>query len=362
MKIGINARTLAVEDPGGAVQTVISLIEELAMRDVELELFGHSSIRRLFPDLAVIDSGFVHRSQPFGVIWERTILPLLARRADVDVLYCPNGNAPLRRTSFPIVMQIHDVNALRGYSSGIHQAYRRLAVPRGARVTDAIVTVSEFSKREILSHLDIDPGKVHVVYNGVDEYFLGPGDGTPVDLPEPYILYVGAMNPRKNVGGLVEAFHHLKETTTLPHKLVLVGPENDLIFKQVEINDLSDVVTPGYVAREELKYAYIHADLFAFPSLYEGFGLPPLEAMACGTPVVAGNAGALPEVLGDAAEFVDPATVSDLAEGMDRVLHDHDYAEDLVRRGQTVVEGYTWESTADAVLETLLSSSQTGTE
>jgi glycosyltransferase involved in cell wall biosynthesis len=84
--------------------------------------------------------------------------------------------------------------------------------------------------------------------------------------------------------------------------------------------------------------------------------------MACGTPVVAGNAGALPEVLGDAAEFVDPATVSDLAEGMDRVLHDHDYAEDLVRRGQTVVEGYTWESTADAVLEALLSSSQTGTE
>jgi len=353
MRIGINARTLSAENPGGAVQTVISLIEELATRDVELVLFGHASMRRLVPDLSVVDAGFVHRSQPYGVIWERTLLPSLARRHDVDVLFCPNGNGPLHRTSFPVVMQIHDVNALKGYSSGIHQAYRRLAVPRGAKVADAIITVSEFSKQEILTHLGVDPRKVHVAYNGVDEFFLGPEEGTPVELPEPYILYVGAMNPRKNVGGLVEAFHLLKETTDLPQKLVLVGPENDLIFKRVEIHDLSDVVTPGYVTREELKYAYTHADLFAFPSLYEGFGLPPLEAMACGTPVVAGDATSLPEVLGDAAEFVDPENVSAVAGGMEKVIGDQEYAEELVRRGSEKAAEYTWERATDKVLEAI---------
>jgi len=350
MKIGINARTLSASEPGGAVQTVIRLTEELSTRDVELVLFGHPSIASKFPDIPVVSRWCVHDSQPYGVVWERTVLPVLARRHDIDVLFCPNGNGPLHRTSFPVVMQIHDVNALKGYSSRIHQMYRRLAVPRGARVADAVLTVSEFSKREIVSHTGVDPAKVHVAYNGIDEEFRSPDAGTPFDLPDSYVLYVGAMNPRKNVGGLVRAFHRLKETTDLPHKLVLVGPENDLIFKNVEIDNTADIVTPGYLTRGQLKYAYTHADLFAYPSLYEGFGLPPLEAMACGIPVVAGDAASLPEVLGDAVEFVDPHDVGAIADGMSRVLRDDEYADELVRRGRERTAAYIWERTADDVL------------
>lgn len=355
MKIGINARTFSASEPGGAVQTAMRLTEELDTRDPELVLFGHPSIASQFPDLPVASRGYVHDSQPFGVIWERTVLPYLARKHDVDVLFCPNGNAPLHRTSYPVVMQIHDVNALKGYSSRIHQAYRRVAVPRGARVADAVLTVSEFSKREIVSQIGIDPSKIQVAYNGLHEEFHTPGEGTPCEMPESYVLYVGAMNPRKNVSGLVEAFHRLDGSADVPDRLVLVGPENDLIFKEVDIDDTTDVLTPGYLTRGELKYAYTHADLFAYPSLYEGFGLPPLEAMACGTPVVAGDAASLPEVLGDAAELVDPHDMAAIADGMRRVLGDPEYAEELVRRGREQAAKYTWERTANAVLDVLCS-------
>lgn len=349
MKIGVNARTFSVAEPGGAVQAAMRIVRELVERDFEVVLFGHSAVESRFPEVPLDSTGYLQGSQPFGVAWERAVLPSLARRHDVDVLYCPNGNAPIHRTSVPVVMQIHDVNALEGYSSRVHGLYRRLAVPRAANAADALVTVSEFSKREIVAHLGVDPETVHVAYNGIDEDFREPGGETPVDLPDRYVLYVGAMNPRKNVGGLVRAFHRLRETTTLPQELVLVGPEDDLVYDDVEIADETAVVTPGYLTRGELKYAYAHADLFAFPSLYEGFGLPPLEAMARGTPVVAGDATALPEVLGDAAEFVDPEDVADIAAGMRRVLEDEAYAAELVRRGRDQAAQYTWERAVDSL-------------
>jgi glycosyltransferase involved in cell wall biosynthesis len=250
-------------------------------------------------------------------------------------------------------VQIHDVNAMEGHSSSAHQLYRRLAIPRAADVADAVVTVSEFSKREIVSHLGIGPDKIRVVYNGVDEYFFEPGDGDPFDLPDSYVLYVGAINPRKNVERLVEAFNRLDGGPGIPEKLVLIGPERKAIFKAVDLEDSTAIVTPGYVTRAELKYAYTHADLFAFPSLYEGFGLPPLEAMACGTPVVAGEAGALPEVLGDAAEFVDPSDVDAIARGIQRVLTNQGCANDLVLRGSERVKKYTWEGAVDTLVNML---------
>jgi len=222
-------------------------------------------------------------------------------------------------------------------------------VPRTAAVADALVTVSEFSKGEIVRLLGVDADKVHVAYNAIDDVFHEPGDGEPFDLPDSYVLYVGAMNPRKNVERLVEAFRRIEGAPETPDKLVLIGPERKAIFKALKIEDSPSVVTPGFVTREELKYAYTHAELFAFPSLYEGFGLPPLEAMTCGTPVVAGDSGALPEMLGDAAEFVDPMDVEDIADGMRRILKDGTASERLVQRGQKRAADYSWERTADSV-------------
>jgi len=355
MRIGINARTFSVAQPGGAVQSAMRLTRELANRGVDLVLFGHESIAADFPNLDVISRGYIANSQVLGLAWERTVLPRLAAGHDVDVLFCPNGNGPMHRTSVPVVVQIHDVNALEGYSSRAHQTYRRLTVPRAAAVADAIVTVSEFSKGEVVRHLDVEADEVHVVYNAVDDYFREPGDGEPFDLPDSYVLYVGAMNPRKNVERLVEAFRRIEEAPETPDKLVLIGPERKAIFKALDIEDSPSVVTPGFVTREELKYAYSHAELFAFPSLYEGFGLPPLEAMACGTPVVAGDAGALPEILGDAAEFVDPEDISGIASCMCRVLEDKNYTEKLISSGRSQVSDFTWDRTTDNLVDTFTS-------
>jgi len=360
MRVGINARTFSVSEPGGAVQTAMRLTREFAAREVDLVLFGHASIDGEFPDVPVVSRGYLHDSQPFGLAWERTALPSLARKHDVDVLFCPNGNSPIHRASVPVVMQIHDVNALEGYSSRVHGLYRRATVPRAARAADALVTVSEFSKEEIVSVLDVDTADVHVAYNGVDEFFREPGGGTAFDCPDSYVLYVGAMNPRKNVARLVRAFLRLRSSADIPQKLLLVGPEKELLFRDLSLDESPAVVTPGYLTRPELKYAYATADLFAFPSLYEGFGLPPLEAMACGTPVVAGNVASLPEVLGDAAEFVDPHDVDAVAEGMKRVLMDGEYAEELVQRGYERAAQYTWEQTADTVLEMFRSVAENG--
>ena len=353
MRVGVNGRTFTTDEPGGAVRVAVRLTRELSRRDVDVVLFGHDSLASQFPDVPVVSRGYRHDSQPFGVVWERTVLPRLARESGVDVLFCPNGNGPLFDPGVPVVVQVHDVNALEGYSSRLHRTYRRLTVPRAARVADALVTVSEFSKRELVSLLDVSPKDVHVVYNGVDEAFHEPVDLTALDCPDSFVLSVGAMNPRKNVERLVEAHRRLLATTDLPHELLLVGPDHAMIFDDLSVPTDDAVLTPGYLTREELKCAYARADAFVYPSLYEGFGLPPLEAMACGTPVVAGDATALPEVLGDAAAFVDPHDVGDIADGMRRVLDDAAFAEELVRRGRERVRRYTWERAGDSLLNVL---------
>jgi glycosyltransferase involved in cell wall biosynthesis len=228
-------------------------------------------------------------------------------------------------------------------------------VPRAASAADAVVTVSTFSKRELLDTLDVPPSAVHVVYNGIDPLFLSGDEGSPLDLSEPYILFVGAMNPRKNVARLVEAFDRAKRRLDLPHELVLIGPTDKAIFKRIDVATTDGIVLPGFVAEAELKYVYTNADAFVYPSLYEGFGLPPLEAMACGTPVVTSNVSSLPEVVGDAAELVDPTSVATISDGIERVLTDDVYRHNLVQRGYERSETFSWERAGERTLSVLQS-------
>jgi glycosyltransferase involved in cell wall biosynthesis len=351
MKIGINARTFAVDEPGGAVQSVLALSRELAASPgTEVVLFGPPGADAKVPDASLDDTLYPVGSQVYGLVWERTLLPYLAQKHGIDVLYCPNGNAPPFSIPVPVVMCIHDVNAQKGLSSGPHGLYRRLAVPPAARAADALVTVSEFSKREIVAEFGVDPSKVHVVYNGIDPLYLNDDPGEPTELPDEYVLYVGAFNPRKNVSRLVESFSRLKHETDLDHDLVLVGPGNKQIFENLEIDETADVRTPGYLSDRELKFAYRNADAFAYPSLYEGFGLPPLEAMACGTPVVASTAASLPEVLDDAAVLVDPQSVGAIRGGIERVLTDKECQRRLVERGYLQSERFTWVRSKERIL------------
>lgn len=352
MKVGINARTFAVDQPGGSVQVGIHATRELLRREsVDLTLFGHKSIGTHFDAPCIDDTLYGARSKLFGMAWERTVLPLRAWRRDIDVLFAPNTNGPPFATPFATVIYVHDVNAERGYSSDAYRRLKSFVVPRTIEYADMIVTVSEFSKSEIIDVYDIAPSGVQVVPNGVDELFRSDTPGSSMDLPNEYILYVGAMNPRKNPSGVLEAFRALKTETTLPHQLVIIGPDNNRLFEDFEIQNSDEVVTPGYVSKDELKYAYENASLFVFPSLYEGFGLPPLEAMACGTPVVASNTGALPEVLGDAAYYINPENPREIADGMRQVLTDNGLGAELVEEGAEHVQRYSWESAAADLLE-----------
>jgi glycosyltransferase involved in cell wall biosynthesis len=359
MRIGINARTFSDPEPDGAVQTALELTRRLlSEKNFSVRLYGHPTVAGCFDDpVDVASPGYRSDSPMFGVLWERTVLPMLILRDDIDLLLCPNGNAP----PFPlpgckVFMYVHDVNAQKGMSSGIHQLYRKSMVPLGAKFAHRILTVSNFSKGEIIEYLGVPGEKIDVIYNGIDEAFLDPDPGTRFDLPENYILYVGAMNPRKNIDHLIRSFRAFKTRWDHPHQLVLIGPGNKGVYKKFDIDALEEsIVTPGFLPQSELKYAYQNSDLFVYPSLYEGFGLPPLEAMACGAPVIASNTSSLPEILDSSAVLVDPHDVDELSGKMHELLTDDTLRESLIRRGKERSRRFTWERAAEELIESFSS-------
>ena len=358
MRVGVNARTFNVDQPDGAVQSARKLTRRLSQRnDTELVLFGDSELGSQFESADTLRSnGFLSNSPFYGVLWERTILPCLVWLSDIDVLICPNANAPTLPIETPVVTYVHDVNAQKGMSSGIHGLYRRSLVPPGVNHSDAIVTVSEFSKSEIVRHLPVSESDVHVVYNGVDELFFEEGDGEVLDLPDKYLLYVGAMNPRKNVERLVRAYDQIRDS--ISHSLVLIGPDNKSLYQDLDIPSLDDdLVLPGFVSAEQLKYAYKHADGFVFPSLYEGFGLPPLEALACGTPVITSNTSSLDEVVTKGSIRIDPTDINEISDAMIRICEDDELCDRLRDEGNDYVKQFTWDRASEelyaAILETV---------
>lgn len=353
MKIGINARTFNVEQPDGAVQTARKVARHLSERqDLSVILFGASELESDFEYVdSVIGGGFISNSPSFGVVWERTVLPYAVRKSNIDVLLCPNGNAPVSSVEKPIVMYIHDINAQKNMSSGLHGLYRKVFVPAGIENSDRIVTVSEFSKKEIISFFSLDPDVVNVVHNGVDQIFFESGRSSKLNLPERYFLYVGAMNPRKNVDNIIRAYNLIHDD--IPQSLVLIGPDNKSVYKTMSTEGMhDDIITTGFVSKSELIYAYENADGFVYPSLYEGFGLPPLEAMACGTPVISSNVSSLPELLNGFAELVNPndieaiaVAMQDLSQGMPQGYTRDDLTSHAAK--------FSWDESVDSLVQIL---------
>lgn len=356
MHLGVNARTFCVKQPGGATQASMHIASTLAADpEVDVRYFGSSRMPARFHTSATT-TGYPIRSQAYGIIWERTILPVLASRTDIDVLLCPTANAPLwSGGDFATVSYIHDINAEKNMAGRRQRQYRKMTVPRTIDVSDKLLTVSEFSKREIVAHFDITADDVSVIYNGLDDIYHQDSPGTPIDVPERYVLYVGAMNPRKNVNGLMTAFSEFRRRVSDEYDLVLVGPDNKSIYRSLDIPPDDHVHSLGYLPRDQLKYVYQTADVFCFPSLYEGFGLPPLEAMACGTPVVASNTTSLPELLGDDAELVDPHDTTAIVDGLLAVTEDEAYRTELIEGGRRRAREFTWQRAACELKATLQS-------
>lgn len=298
------------------------------------------------------------------IAWEQFLQPWELAMGRVDLVHSMAYALPLVCPARSVVT-VHDLSFLL-FPSAFNRANRlyltastRLAVRRA----DAIIAVSKNSRRDLVRLVGARADRVAVVPNGVDPAFR-PLDPEALahfrqerGLPQAYILFVGTLEPRKNLATLIRAYARLRQIArvsrsgaTVPHRLVVVGGVGwryQGILRLVEELGLRDeVVFAGFVPHEELPWWYGAADLFVFPSLYEGFGLPPLEAMACGTPVISSNAASLPEVVGDAGWLVSPTDVEELAEAMRRVILDPALREEMKARGLARASQYSWHRTA----------------
>lgn len=298
------------------------------------------------------------------------IVPRIVQRLGLDVIHDPTGNGPFYfgAAGSKIVLTIPDVFALAhpGTSTFIEKIVTRYWLPGILRRVDAVTTISDYSKRDIARFFNLSPEKIHVTLPAGGRNFmpLKREEVLPAlslyHLDAGYILMVGAISERRNLPRLLEAYSILVREGEKRH-LVVIGKQHhgrDQRAELVEKFGLQGRVTfLGYMTATDLPTIYSAADLFVFPSLYEGFGIPPLEAMASGVPVACSDATSLPEVCGDAALLFDPYNVQDMANAMRRILADRDLAQDLRQRGIKRAAAFNWESTAKktlAVYESLM--------
>jgi glycosyltransferase involved in cell wall biosynthesis len=300
------------------------------------------------------------------ILWHRLRLPLPVDvlTGPVDVFHSPDYVLPPVRRAKKVVT-IHDLSFLR-YPEGAEPSLRRYlsaVVPRCAKEADVVLADSESTRQDVVELLGLPSEKVEVVYPGVDHRFTEAQEREALEavkelyrLSYPFILSVGTLEPRKNLIVLLKAYSMLKDRYHLPHRLVIVGGKGWLyegIFRRVEQLSLTEeVVFLGFVRDEYLPGLYSLADVLAFPSLYEGFGLPPLEAMACGTPVVTSDRSSLPEVVGEAGLMVPADDPEALAEAIGQVLDDSRLREGLVGRGLARAAEFSWEATGKKLLAT----------
>jgi len=286
-------------------------------------------------------------------LWEQFSLPKYLKNVGSPLLVSFSGCGPLNYNNQ--IITIHDVSHER-YPEWFSRSYCRFygfMMPRIGKKAHAILTVSEFSKKEIVETLGINPDKIFVVHSNVP--FHNKPTETEIlnsrkdESGEKYILTVSSMDPRKNFIRLVEAFNHIKDKSI---KLYIIGMQ----FKAFNTPDLEklisdNVVLPGYIDDETLQKMYQNALFSIYPSLYEGFGLPPLESMTYGCPVIASDIPALREVSGDAVLYTDPYSVEDMTAKMNLLAENGDLRKSLVLKGLEQVKKYSWEGSAKKVLE-----------
>jgi glycosyltransferase involved in cell wall biosynthesis len=360
MRIAIDARKLHDFGIGTYVQ---NLLRQLARLDADSDyvLFCRKEDRDA---LAALGPNFrisVDSSTPYSVR-EQASIPSHLLRERVDVYHSPHYVLP-PLVPCRSVVTIHDCIHLmfpQYLPNRLAYVYAKTFMWWAAHRSARVLTVSEASKRDILRYFDIPEEKVTVIHNGLDERFRVPPPDAEIhrvrerfQLDERFILYAGNVKPHKNVERLIDAFHVL-HTNGFEHlKLLIIGSDISkyaTLRRAIHTHDLHKYVRfLGFVSDETLAALYRLAAVFVFPSLYEGFGFPPLEAMASGTPVVASNLSSLPEVLGDAALLVDPYDANALAGAIRRVLVDDVLRRELSARGQAKVQEYSWEEAARRV-------------
>jgi glycosyltransferase involved in cell wall biosynthesis len=343
------------------------------VRNIAREVRAHGDpqiVCRCVPERTESPAGKAVRSLPVqainflrNVTWKQAYLPARAHREKADVLVCMDPLGPLVCPTLT-ALTIYDMIFLTsGAQTDAWTRYWRVMVPRCARRADLLFTLSQTSRAQIVTRLGVPAEKIVVIRSGIAGHFH-PLRGSAEEqervrhrlgLPQSYLLMVGAHDPRRNLKTLFAAYQRLKAKGSLEQKLVIVGQRTPY-FQEVRdtartLGIEEDVLFRDYVSNEDLRCYYGLADLYVYPSLEEGFGFTPLEAMACGLPVVASRATSLPEVLGDAAVMVNPTDPDELAGAIDQALSDQDLRRSLIQKGLSRARDFSWSAGLEDIVK-----------
>lgn len=286
-----------------------------------------------------------------GHLWEQVRLPAIMKQSGADLLWSPCGSGPLRVKKQVVTVHDASVFAHGDCFKWTYRTFHRTLLPLLSKRVLHLITVSEFSKSELLSYGIGDSERISVIHNGINTQAFTDHDGqAPVDSCR-YILTVGSRDPRKNIARLVKAWEKINPDIKQDLKLVIAGGYGRGYSGEGIPNVPVDTVFLGYVSEHDLTSLYTNSLAFIYPSIYEGFGLPPLEAMVCKTPVIVSSIASLPEVCGDAALYFDPFDVESIAAKIVELLEDSSLQEDLKRKGIDRVKVFTWQKAAKELLD-----------
>lgn len=371
MKIGIEATSAASAHKTGVGYYTYNLLHALVRMPRDERQYT-LYLRRPWPAADVQDlfDSVAPKVLRFPLLWAQIRLPFELWHAPQDVYFFPAPVLPLLYQPANSVVTVHDVAFLffpKGFSP-LLRLWLNLATRLGVARAKKIIAVSEATRQDLIAHYKVPPEKIVVVHHGVHEHFrlFQPSEQSTLDairrkyhLQQPYLLCIGTLQRRKNIPRLLQAFYLLKEKYHLPQQLVLIGqrapdlPEQEIFAMIRRLALEQHVVWTGYVAHEDLPALLNGADLFVLPSLYEGFGMPLLEAMACGVPVACSNVSSFPEVVGDAGLLFDPYNIDSITTTIYRGLTDEDCRISLIARGIQRAAQFSWETTARKTLAVL---------
>lgn len=307
----------------------------------------------------------INLPRPLRIIWEHTLLPLSLSRQKVDLFWGPCNFLPLIKPC-KFLVTIHDLAPflLPHSLPFVRRIYYQRAFFNSIRRADQIIVVSESLKTDLIKHFLVSEKKIKVIHNGIDESFRPIADKVVLSqiqekyrLPSNFILTLGVLEPKKNTIGLIQAYADLRKSHADLPKLVIGGSKqygwkNNEVFKMVKNLELEEeIIFTNTIVHEDLPAVYNLATLFILPSIYEGFGLPVAEAMACGTPVITSNTSSLPEVAGDAAILVNPCDVQEISKAISKVLANETLQKEMKEKGIENAKRFSWNRAANALLE-----------
>lgn len=373
MKIGIEGQRIFRKKKHGMDMVALELIKNLQIIDRENEYFIFVK-----PDE---DNTVLQETANFKIIeldggtypaWEQIALPKAAKKYGCDILHCTSNTAPFF-TNIPLITILHDIiymessylTILKSAASTYQKfgnVYRKLVVPRVLKKSKKVITVSHFEKNRIAEFFGIkENNKLDAIYNGVSEHFKPVTNIMELkrvkekySLPDKYFFFLGNTDPKKNTKGTLKAFSDFLKQTQSGHKLVMLDYDNAELNKiLVEINDINlfnHIVLTGYVVNTDLPAIYSQCDVFLYPSLRESFGIPMLEAMSCGVPVITSNTSSMPEVSGAAAHIINPFHPEEITQGLIKILNDAVYKKSLCEKGLERSKQFSWMNMAKGYL------------